>query len=64
MAAGKHREIHDDQQTKEMVPLVTDETTFGQHVRKLVLGVNMFDLDLGVRFESVKQPIKCNSVGS
>ena len=31
-----------------MVPFITRETTFGQHVRKLVLGVSKFDLDLGV----------------
>ena len=47
MAAGKHREIHDVEQTKKMVPLITREITFGQHVSKLVLGVNIFDLDFG-----------------
>ena len=31
-----------------MVPFTTSETIFGQHVRKVVLGVNKFDLDLGV----------------
>ena len=29
-----------------------------------VFGVNVFDLDLGVQFDSIKQPIKSNSVGS
>ena len=29
MAAGKHRRIHDIQQTKEMVPLITCEAFFG-----------------------------------
>ena len=38
---------HDDEQAKKMVPLITCETTFGQHVSKLVLGVNIFDLDFG-----------------
>ena len=37
----------DIKQTKTTVPLIKRETTFGQHVRKLVFGVNMFDLDLG-----------------
>ena len=46
MAARKHQEIHDIQQTKMTVPLITCETVFGQHVSKLVLGVNIFDLDL------------------
>ena len=45
MAAGKHREIHDVARTKKMVPFITREITFGQHVSKLVLGVNIFDLD-------------------
>ena len=47
MAARKHREIHDVEQTKKMVPFVTRETTFGQHVRKWVLGINICDLDFG-----------------
>ena len=51
--------------TKKMVRLITCEVTFGQHVSKLVLGVNIFDLDFGVEIvDSVKQPIQRNSVGS
>ena len=53
MAARKHREIHDVQQTKKMVPFITCEITFGQNVRELVFGVNIFDLDLGVQIDSV-----------
>ena len=30
----------------------------------LVLGVNVFDLDLGVQIDSIEQPIESNSVGS
>ena len=30
-----------------MIPFIGRETTCGQHVRKLVLGVNMFDLYVG-----------------
>ena len=30
----------------------------------MVFGVNVFDLDLGVQIDSIKQPIKSNSVGS
>ena len=37
MAARKHREIHDMQQTKEMVPFITCETSVGRHFRELVL---------------------------
>ena len=39
--------MNDVEQTKKMVPLITREITFGQHVSKLVLGVNIFDLDFG-----------------
>ena len=52
MAAGKHREIHDVQQTKKMIPLITCNTTIGKHVSELVLGVHMFDLDFGWNQES------------
>ena len=45
MAAREHREIHDVEQTKKMIPLITRETLFGQHVRELGVGVNIFDLD-------------------
>ena len=47
MVAGKHRENHDVEQTKKMVPLITCEITFGQHVSKSVLDVNIFDMDFG-----------------
>ena len=64
MAGGKHQEIHDVEETKKMVPLITREMTFGQHVSKLVLGVNILDLDLVVQIYSVKQSILRNSVNS
>ena len=56
MAAGQHREIHDVEQTKKMVPLITREITFTQHVSELVFGVNIIDLFYGVQINSVKQP--------
>ena len=37
------REINDVEQTKKIVPCITRETVFGQHVRNLVLSVSMFD---------------------
>ena len=64
MAARGCRAIHDIQQAKNTVPLITREITFGQHVSKLVLGVNTSDLDLGVQIISAKQPSKRDSVGS
>ena len=34
------------------------------NVCELVFGVNVFDLDLGIQIDSIKQPIKSNFVGS
>ena len=45
-----------------MIPLITCETTFCQDVCKLVLGVDVFDLDLRIKINSIEQPIKSNSV--
>ena len=41
--------MHDVEQAKKIVQLITCEITFGQYVRKLDFGVNMFDLDFGVQ---------------
>ena len=49
--------------SQQMIPFITCETALCQDVCKLVLGVNMFDLNLGVQIDSIKQPIKSNSVG-
>ena len=52
------------EQTQKMIPFITCEISLCQYVCELVLGVNVFDLDLGIQIDSVKQPIKSNSVGS
>ena len=52
------------EQTQKMVPLITSEIDFGQYVCELVFGLNVIDLDLGVQIDSIKQPIKSNSVGA
>ena len=54
----------DVEQTQKMIPFVTCEISLCQCVCELVLGVNVFDLDLAVQIDSIKQPIKSNSVGS
>ena len=54
----------DVEQTQKMIPYITREISLCQYVCELVLGVNVFDSDLGIQINSVKQPIKCNSVGS
>ena len=40
------------------------EISPGHFVCELVFGVDVFDLDLVVQIDSIKQPIKSNSVGS
>ena len=52
----------DVEQTQKMIPLITCEISPCQYVCELVFGVNIFDLDLGVQIDSVKQPIKSNCV--
>ena len=54
----------DVEQTQKMIPFITCENSLCQFVCELVLGVSVFDLDLGVQIDSIKQPIKSNSVGS
>ena len=54
----------DVEQTQKMIPFITCEISLCQYVCKLILGVNVFDLDLGVQIHSVTQPIMGNSVGS
>ena len=54
----------DVEQTQKMIPFITCEVSLGQYVCELVSGVNIFDLNLGVQIDSIKQPIKSNSVGS
>ena len=56
-------EMADVKQTQKMIPF-TCEVSLCQYVCELVLGVSVFDLDLGVQIDSIKQPIKSNSVGS
>ena len=64
MAARVCQKAHDNEQTQMVIPLISRETSFGQNVSDLVFGVKIFDLDLGFNVDSVKQPIKSNSVGS
>ena len=54
----------DAEQMKKIVPLITCEILFCQYICKLVFGVDILDLNLGVQINSVKQPIKSHSVGS
>ena len=64
MAARHHRQNHDVEQTKKIAPSITREAPCSQHDCELVVGVNIFDLDLGVQVDSVKQTILRDFVGS
>ena len=39
------------EQTQNMIPFITCEISLCQYVCVLVLGVNVFDLDLGVQID-------------
>ena len=54
----------DVEQLKKIIPFVTCEITFGQNVCKLMLGVNVSNLNFRIKINPVKQPIQSNSVGS
>ena len=45
-----------------MIPLITCEVSLCQYVCEMVFGVNVFVLDLRIQIDSVKHPIKSNSV--
>ena len=52
------------ERTQKMIPFVTCEISLGQYVCDLVVGVNVFDLDLWVQVDLIQKLIKSNSVGS
>ena len=52
------------EQGQQMIPFITCEIPLCQDVCKLVLGVDVFDLDLRVKIDSIEQPIKSNSMSS
>ena len=62
--AAERAEMADVEQMKKNVPFITCEISHCQYVSNLVFGVSVPGLDLRVQVNSVKQPIKSNSVGS
>ena len=64
LSAAERAEMADVKQMKKIVPLIACEIPFCQYDCKLVFGVDILDLKLGVQIDSVRQPIKSNSVGS
>ena len=63
LSAANWAEMADVLQMEKIVPLITCEVAVCQYVCKLVFGVDVLDLNLGVQINSFKQPIKSNSVG-
>ena len=51
-------------QGQQMIPFITCEIPLCQDVCELVFGVDVFDLDLWVKINSIKQPIKSDSMSS
>ena len=51
-------EMANVKQTQKMIPFITCEVSLCQYVCELVLGVDVFDLDLGIQIDSIEQPIK------
>ena len=47
-------------QGQQMIPFITCEIPLCQDVCKLILSVDVFDLDLWVQINSIEQPIKSN----
>ena len=64
LGAASGAEMADIEQMKKIVPLITCEIPFSQHVSELVFGVNVTDLNFRIEINPVKQPIQSNSVGS
>ena len=64
LGAANGAELADIEQMNKIVPLITCEISFGQHVCELMFGVNVTDLNFGVQNNPVKQPIQSKSVGS
>ena len=64
LSAALKAEKTDVEKTWKVVPFITCEVSFGEDICEMVLGINIFDLDLWVQVISVEQPIKSNSVGS
>ena len=64
LAQPSRVEMADVEQMKKIVPFVTCEVTFGQSVCELMIGVNVSILNFRIMINSVKQPIRSNSVSS
>ena len=56
LSAANRAEVADDvEQMKKIVPFVTCEITFGQHVCELMFGINVSNLNFRVKIKSVKK---------
>ena len=64
LSAALRPEKADIKQTREVVAFITCEMSLCQNVCEWILRVKIPDPNLWIQINSVKQPIKSNSVGS
>ena len=57
LSEAKRAEMADVEQMKKMVPIVTCEIAFGQHVCALMSGIDLSNLNFRIKINPVKQPI-------
>ena len=64
MATGIRLWCHQIEQMREVRPSITSERAFGWHVKDLLGGVEIFDLNSKILVYPIKQPIHVRTVGS
>ena len=64
LSAASGAEMADVEQMKKIVPFVTCEISFGQHVWELMFGITVSNLNFRIKINPVKQLIQSNSVRS
>ena len=64
LGAASGAEMADVKQIQQMIPHITCEISFNQHVCELVFGVNVTEFEFWCSHNPVKRTIQSNSVGS
>ena len=62
--ASCRAEMADIEQGQQIIPFIACEIPLCQDVCKSILGVDVFDLDLGIKIYSIEQQIKSNPMSS
>ena len=50
------------EQLAQLEPLVSGERTIGKNISELFVGVDIFDLDIWIQVNLVRQPVQVNTV--